>query len=59
MNDNIVKKKDDFLRAIQLVHPRRPHDQRLAFGWALNLDEKTIPRDIRAAARKFVARLSG
>lgn len=58
MNDNFLKKKDNFLRAIQLVRPRRSHDQRLAFGWALNIDEKTIPPDIRAAARRFVARLS-
>jgi hypothetical protein len=58
MNDNSLKKKDDFLRAIQLIRPCGTHDQRLAFGWALNLDEKTIPSDIPAAARRFVARLS-
>ncbi len=53
-----MTRKDNFLRAIQLVRPGRPHDLRLAFGWALNLNEKTIPPDIRAAARKFVVRLS-
>jgi hypothetical protein len=53
-----MKRKDNFLRAIQLVHSRRRHDRRLAFGWALNLTEEAIPPDIKSAARKFVVRLS-
>lgn len=53
-----MTRKDNFLRAIQLVRIRRPHDRRHAFGWALNLNERTIPPDIKAAARKFVVRLS-
>jgi len=54
-----MTRKDEFLRAIQLVEPRRPYDLPLAFGWALNLREKTIPRDIKAAARKFAIRIAG
>ena len=53
-----MTRKDEFLRAIQVVDPRRPHDLPLAFGWALNLTEKTIPRDVRAAARKFAVRVA-
>lgn len=53
-----MTRKDNFLRAIQLVRSRHPHDTRLAFGWALNLSEKTIPSDVKMAARKFVVRLS-
>jgi hypothetical protein len=54
-----MTRKEEFLRAVQLVDPRRPHDLPLAFGWALNLREKTIPRDIKIAARKFAIRVSG
>lgn len=54
-----MTRKDEFLRAVQLVDPRRPHDPRHAFGWALNLGEKDIPPDIKVAARKFITRLSG
>jgi hypothetical protein len=54
-----MTRKDEFLRAIQLVDLRHPHDLPLAFGWALNLREKSIPRDLKAAARKFAIRVSG
>lgn len=57
-NGTAMTRKDNFLRAIQLVRCRRPHDTRYAIGWALNLSEKTIPPDIKIAARKFVVRLS-
>jgi hypothetical protein len=54
-----MTRKDEFLRAIQLVDPLRQHDLPLAFGWALNVREKSIPRDLKAAARKFAIRISG
>ena len=53
-----MKRKDEFLRAIQLVQPRHACDRRLAFGWALNLREQSIPPDIHRAARRFINRLS-
>ena len=52
-----MTRKDEFLRAIQLVDPRHRHDLPLAFGWALNLNEKAIPRDVKTAARKFAIRI--
>jgi hypothetical protein len=57
-NGIFMKRKDNFLRAIQLVRSRRSHDRRFAFGWALNLNEETIPPDVKLAARRFVIHLS-
>ncbi len=53
-----MTRKEEFLRAIQRVDPRRPHDLPLTFRWALNLSEKSIPRDINTAARKFILNIS-
>jgi len=53
-----MKRKDEFLRAIQLVRPHRGGDRRFAFGWALNLREHSIPADVPRAARRFVIRIS-
>ncbi len=53
-----MKRKDEFLRAIQLVRPRHGCDRQLAFGWALNLRGHTIPADVPRAARRFIIRIS-
>lgn len=53
-----MTRKDEFLRAIQRVDPRRPHNLPLAFRWALNLSERAIPRDVEVAARKFAIRVA-
>jgi hypothetical protein len=54
----MMKRKEEFLRALQQADPRRTHDLRLALGWALNLDERTIPADVKTAARHFMARMA-
>jgi hypothetical protein len=54
----MMKRKEEFLRAIQQGDPRRTHDLRLAVGWALNMDGRTIPPDVKAAARRFLARMT-
>jgi hypothetical protein len=53
-----MKRKDEFLRAIQMVRHRHGCDRQLAFGWALNLRERSIPPDIHRAARRFIIRIS-
>ncbi len=53
-----MNRKDEFLRAVQRVDPRRPHDLPLTFRWALNLREKNIPRDVQSAARNFIKQLA-
>ena len=53
-----MSKKDRFLRAVQRVDPRHPHDLPLTFRWALNLRERTIPHNVESAARKFISHLS-
>jgi hypothetical protein len=58
MNELRLTRKEEFLRAIQCVDSRRPHNQALAFAWGLNVREKTIPRNIKVAARKFAIRVS-
>ncbi|HEX3800757.1 MAG TPA: hypothetical protein VH413_18835 [Verrucomicrobiae bacterium] len=53
-----MSKKDQFLRAVQRVDPRSPHDLPLTFRWALNLRERAIPRDVESAAKKFITLVS-
>ena len=57
-----MKRKDEFLRAIQLVPARREGggvcDRRFVFGLALNVREGSIPADVPRAARRFVIRIS-
>ena len=52
-----MNRKEEFLRAVQLRDPRRTHNPRLAFGWALNLKHQSIPVDVKNAARRFAARV--
>jgi hypothetical protein len=53
-----MKRKDEFLRAIQMVRPLHGCDRQYAFGWALNLRERSIPADVPRAARRFIIRIS-
>ena len=53
-----MTRKERFLRAIQRVNTRRHLDVTLTFRWALNLNEKSIPADMREAAKQFAAKIS-
>jgi len=54
----MTSRKEKFLRAIQLLEPAQRLDLPLAFRWALNLDEQSIPPDLLSAARNFALRIS-
>lgn len=53
-----MTRKDKFLRALQQTEPTQRLDLPLAFRWALNLNEKSIPADLKEGAKKFAALVS-
>ena len=55
--ESAMNRKEEFLRAVQQRNPRRTNNPRLAFGWALNLKNKSIPADVKSAARHFAAQV--